>query len=106
MPRECRIVILPFVAEDFAERPQKRIIVRLVPEKAIPVIMGDFVAEVPDQRPVTLANGISLPFALDVLSLGDVQRDDPLVVPGKHWRRRRRTQEIKREPFLRILFFA
>ena len=53
------------------------------PDQPVPVVVADLVAEMAEQRAVGLAHLGAPLFALGVVGLGDIERDQALVVAGQ-----------------------
>src|ERR1700683_1311271 len=49
--------------------------------------MGYLVAEMPEQGAVGFAHLVASPFALGVVGLGEIDCDQPVLMPGQHRRR-------------------
>jgi hypothetical protein len=63
---------------------------RRVRDQPVPVVVADFMAEMPEQRAVGFAQRNPRRFALAVVGLLDVDRDHPPCVSGHHaWSLRR-----------------
>ena len=74
-----RIVLL-FIAEQFPVRFQVLCLVY----QAVPVIMPYFVPEMAQYGPVCFGHGAACHFAFHIISLPDVQGDQPVVVTGQY----------------------
>ena len=78
---ERRGVVWRLVAEGLAKRADPA----LVLDQPVPVeIMPDLMAKVADEGAVGLVHGLASRLALRVVGLGDVDRDEPVVVPREH----------------------
>jgi hypothetical protein len=79
MPLQRLAVILAFVAEYVAEAVDRGVIAH----DSIPVIMRDFVPEMPEQGPVRLAHVAALLFPMSVVGFGNVDGDGAVEMAGQ-----------------------
>ncbi len=56
----------------------------VVADQPVPIIVAELVAEMAEQRAVVLAHLGAHLLALGGIGLGDVERDQPVVVAGQH----------------------
>ena len=83
MRLQRRAVIGLLVAEQRAERVQAA----GIGHEAIPVIVPDLVAQVPEQGPIWLAQHAAASLALGVVRLGQADGDQAGIMAGHHLRR-------------------
>jgi hypothetical protein len=78
---ERLVIVRSLVSEELAETLGEL----FSTDEAIPVVVTDLVAEVTEQRAVRLTHHQADSFAHDVVGLGDIKRDQPLVVAGENF---------------------
>ena len=71
-------VVQPLVAERLAERVDRS----ATADEDVPVVVPHLVPEVTEQRPVRLIEAHSQRLPIAVVPLGEVKRDQPVVVTG------------------------
>ena len=74
-------------------------------DEAVEVVVPDLVAEVSEQRAVRLGHRDAQLLAVHVVALGEVQRDDAVLVAGEHLLKCA-GQQIERQPVVRVLVAA
>jgi hypothetical protein len=85
VPLQRRLIVLALVTE----QPPEVIDPRRIRHQTVPVIMRDFVAEMPKQGAIWLAHGFALALALGIVGLRHIEGNEPAGVSGQDARMRR-----------------
>ena len=81
MPVEGFLIVGVRIAEQFVEPLQ---VSRIRADEAIEVVVADLVAEVAEQRAVRLVHLDPQLLAVHVVTLGEIEGDQPVLVTGEH----------------------
>ena len=74
-------IILPLVAKDSPASIER---LSIVPNQPIPVIMGQLMTKMTDERAVGFAHADAPSFALGVVGFSDIDCDEPAIMAGLH----------------------